>query len=117
GDLSKAPPKFAFPVSTPNETVVFTEEYYVKPGEIFDEKIKRYEGIGGSCNEEIEGTDADTVFTLMPGSTIRNVIIGKHQSEGIHSLGDAWVENVWWEDVCEDALTSKGLNTQLRVIG
>lgn len=24
---------------------------------------------------------------------------------------------VWWEDVCEDALTSKGLNTQLRVIG
>jgi len=53
----------------------------------------------------------------MPGSTIRNVIIGKHQSEGIHALRDAWVENVWWEDVCEDALTSKGLNTQLRVIG
>lgn len=25
--------------------------------------------------------------------------------------------SVWWEDVCEDALTSKGLNTQLRVIG
>jgi hypothetical protein len=24
---------------------------------------------------------------------------------------------VWWEDVCEDALTAKGLNTQLRVIG
>lgn len=41
----------------------------------------------------------------MPGSTIRNVVIGKNQAEGIHALGDAWVENVWWEDVCEDALT------------
>lgn len=27
------------------------------------------------------------------------------------------LSSVWWEDVCEDALTSKGLNTQLRVIG
>lgn len=65
----------------------------------------------------VKGTDADTVFNLLPGSTLRNVVIGKHQSEGVHALGDAWVENVWWEDVCEDALTSKGLNTQLRVIG
>jgi hypothetical protein len=30
---------------------------------------------------------------LLPGATIRNVVIGKHQSEGIHALGDAWVEN------------------------
>lgn len=65
----------------------------------------------------IKGTDADTVFNLLPGSTLRNVVIGKHQAEGVHALGGAWVENVWWEDVCEDALTSKGLNTQLRVIG
>lgn len=57
------------------------------------------------------------MFNLLPGSTLRNVVIGKHQAEGVHALGDAWVENVWWEDVCEDALTSKGLNTQLRVIG
>lgn len=57
------------------------------------------------------------MFNLLPGATLRNVVIGKHQAEGVHALGDAWVENVWWEDVCEDALTSKGLNTQLRVIG
>lgn len=90
---------------------------YIYPGQTFDGQMKRYERVEGSCNEQAEGTDADAVFNLMPGATIRNVIIGKHQSEGIHALGDAWVENVWWEDVCEDALTSKGLNTQLRVIG
>ncbi|KAL0636327.1 hypothetical protein Q9L58_004674 [Maublancomyces gigas] len=120
-DLGGRPPaKFAYPVidfPNPTETVVFESAYYVQPGEIFDGKMKRYERVEGSCNEQAEGTDADTVFNLLPGSTLRNVVIGKHQSEGVHALGDAWVENVWWEDVCEDALTSKGLNTQLRVIG
>ncbi|KAJ5000619.1 hypothetical protein K4K48_002401 [Colletotrichum sp. SAR 10_66] len=99
GDLGeRPPPRFPFPVTkfpVAKETVVLEQTMYILP----------------------EGTDADAVFNLLPGSTIRNVIIGKHQAEGIHALGDAWVENVWWEDVCEDALTSKGLNTQLRVIG
>jgi len=58
GDLSGSPPpKFAFPVSTfptSNETVVFTQAYYVMPGEIFDGKMKRYERVGGSCNEQAE---------------------------------------------------------------
>ncbi|KAL3424533.1 pectate lyase [Phlyctema vagabunda] len=116
----RPPPRFPFPVSkfpVATETVVLQDAMYIMPGQIFDGGMKRYERPEGSCNEQAEGTDADTVFNLLPGSTIRNVIIGKHQAEGIHALGDAWVENVWWEDVCEDALTSKGLNTQLRVIG
>ncbi|CAI0643089.1 unnamed protein product [Colletotrichum noveboracense] len=98
GDLGeRPPPRFPFPVTkfpVAKETVVLEQTMYILPGQVFDG----------------EGTDADAVFNLLPGSTIRNVIIGKHQAEGIHAL-------VWWEDVCEDALTSKGLNTQLRVIG
>ncbi|TQN69222.1 putative pectate lyase D [Colletotrichum shisoi] len=116
----RPPPRFPFPITkfpVAKETVVLTSAMYILPGQVFDGGMKRYERVEGSCSEQAEGTDADTVFNLLPGSTIRNVIIGKHQSEGIHALGDAWVENVWWEDVCEDALTSKGLNTQLRVIG
>ncbi|KAL1799769.1 hypothetical protein ACET3X_000111 [Alternaria dauci] len=121
GDLGARPlPRFPFPVTkfpVPTETVVLNETMYIGAGQVFDGQMKRYERVEGSCNEQAEGTDADAVFNLLPGATIRNVVIGKHQSEGIHALGDAWVENVWWEDVCEDALTSKGLNTQLRVIG
>jgi hypothetical protein len=138
GDLGGRPlPQFPFPIlefPVAKETVVLNETMYIMPGQVFDGQMKRYERQEGSCNEQAEGTDADTVFNLMPGATIRNVIIGKNQAEGIHALGDAWVENgktlvlehwhtyadiviVWWEDVCEDALTSKGLNTQLRVIG
>lgn len=55
--------------------------------------MKRYQRPKGSCNEQAEGTDADAVFNLLPGSTLRNCIIGTDQSEGVHALGDAWVEN------------------------
>jgi hypothetical protein len=96
-DLSqRPPPRFPFPITkfpVAKETVVLKNAKYILPGEVFDGKMKRYERPEGSCNEQAEGTDADTVFNLMPGATIRNVIIGKHQAEGIHALGDAWVEN------------------------
>lgn len=71
---------------------------YIGPGETFDCGMKKYERPVGSCNEDAEGTDADAVFNLMPGSTLRNCIIGKHQSEGVHALGDAWVENGMYSD-------------------
>jgi hypothetical protein len=96
-DLVQRPaPRFPFPVTkfpVAKETVVLQDAFYVPAGAIFDGGMKRYERPEGSCNEQAEGTDADAVFNLLPGSTIRNVIIGKHQSEGIHALGDAWVEN------------------------
>jgi hypothetical protein len=97
GDLGARPlPRFPFPVTkfpVPTETVVLNETMYIGPGQVFDGQMKRYEREEGSCNEQAEGTDADAVFNLLPGATIRNVVIGKHQSEGIHALGDAWVEN------------------------
>lgn len=97
GDLGvRPPPRFPFPVTkfpVPTETVVLEEAMYILPGQVFDGKMKRYERPEGSCSEQAEGTDADAVFNLLPGATIRNVVIGKHQSEGIHALGDAWVEN------------------------
>lgn len=100
GDLSqRPPPRFPFPITkfpVAKETVVLKNAKYIMPGEVFDGKMKRYERPEGSCNEQAEGTDADAVFNLLPGSTIRNVIIGKNQAEGIHALGDAWVENGEW---------------------
>jgi hypothetical protein len=35
------------------------------------------------------------------------VIIGKNQAEGVHCTGHCTLEFVWWEDVCEDALSIK----------
>lgn len=36
---------------------------------------------------------------------MKNCIIGPNQSEGVHCNGPCTIDNVWWEKVCEDALT------------
>ncbi|KAG3152033.1 hypothetical protein PC128_g22861 [Phytophthora cactorum] len=56
-----------------------------------------------------EGGWRDAMFKLEAGATLKNVIIGKNQREGVHCDDhDCTLENVWWEDVCEDALSVKG---------
>ncbi|KAI8841155.1 pectate lyase [Chytriomyces cf. hyalinus JEL632] len=57
---------------------------------------------------QTEGGDKDAVFLVEDGATVKNVIIGTDQIDGIHCLGSCTIQNVWWEDVCEDALTIKG---------
>ncbi|KAL1794126.1 hypothetical protein ACET3X_007547 [Alternaria dauci] len=72
----------------------------------FDGGMARF-GRGVSCSGQGEGGDSDAVFSLAPGATLRNVIIGADQIEGVHCQGPCTIENVWWEAVCEDALTFK----------
>jgi len=54
-----------------------------------------------TCTGDDEGGDADAVFILQSGATLKNVIIGAKQIEGVHCLGPCTIQNVWWEDVCE----------------
>ncbi|KAJ7318348.1 pectate lyase-domain-containing protein [Mycena albidolilacea] len=46
-----------------------------------------------------------------------NVVIGANQQEGIHCLGPCSLLNVWFEDVCEDAITIKQTSGQSNIIG
>lgn len=75
----------------------------------FDGKMYKYDrkGSSGACQGQTETGEADAVFILESGAKISNVIIGKDQAEGIHCRGPCTVTNVWWEDVCEDAITIK----------
>ncbi|ORX46001.1 hypothetical protein BCR36DRAFT_242552, partial [Piromyces finnis] len=62
----------------------------------------------GDC-KNIEGGSKDAVFRLETGATLKNVILGKDSIEHVHCIGDGCtVENVWWDDVCEDALSLLG---------
>ncbi|KAI9150786.1 pectate lyase [Paramyrothecium foliicola] len=79
----------------------------IKKGQTFDAKWVRYDR-GVKCTGQSEGGDKDAVFTLEDGATIKNVIIGANQKEGIHCLGSCNIEFAWFEDVCEDAITIKG---------
>ncbi|KIO32570.1 polysaccharide lyase family 3 protein [Tulasnella calospora MUT 4182] len=75
----------------------------------FDGGMKRFDraGSSGACQGQTETGESDAVFILESGATIQNVIIGADQAEGIHCRGPCTVKNVWWADVCEDAITIK----------
>ncbi|KAF7416156.1 hypothetical protein PC9H_002419 [Pleurotus ostreatus] len=75
----------------------------------FDGHMVKFDrkGSSGDCEEQTETGEEDAVFILESGASISNVIIGKAQAEGIHCRGPCTVTNVWWEDVCEDAITIK----------
>ncbi|KAF4973216.1 hypothetical protein FSARC_421 [Fusarium sarcochroum] len=59
------------------------------------------------CKDQEETGEDDAMFILEDGATLRNVIIGPGQAEGVHCKGTCTLENVWFEDVCEDAITLK----------
>ena len=73
----------------------------------YDGKLKRYVGsgaLGGGGQDEGQ----DPIFNLSNGATLKNVILGAPAADGIHCNGSCTLENVWWEDVGEDAATLKG---------
>ncbi|OWZ01717.1 Pectate lyase, partial [Phytophthora megakarya] len=100
-------PDGTWPTST--GTVQYSEAYTVKAGEVFDGKMQTYERSDVSCEGQTESGADTAVFKMEPGATLKNVIIGKNQMEGVHcDKHDCTLENVWWDDVCEDAFSVKG---------
>lgn len=82
----------------------------------FDGEMFRFDR-GVSCSGQSEGGDSDAVFMVEEGGTLKNVIIGPNQIEGVHCMGACTIENVWWEAVCEDALSFKEGTGTFRVNG
>jgi hypothetical protein len=70
----------------------------------FDGGMKRYYGTGdlGSGGQS-EGQDP--LFDLPNGGTLKNVILGSPAADGVHCEATCTLQNVWWEDVGEDAAT------------
>lgn len=69
----------------------------------FDGGLARYVGWGGDQDE-----NQDPLFNLASGATLKNVILGSPAGDGVHCAGPCTLENVWWEDVGEDAATFRG---------
>ncbi|MFC0712256.1 pectate lyase, partial [Cellulomonas biazotea] len=64
----------------------------------------RYYGISSGDQNESQ----PPIFQLSDGAVLKNVIIGTGAGDGVHCTGTCTLENVWWEDVGEDAATLKG---------
>jgi hypothetical protein len=67
----------------------------------------RYYGTG-DLGTSSQDEDQGPIFELADGATLKNVIIGSPAADGVHCLGSCTLQNVWWEDVGEDAATFQG---------
>ncbi len=70
----------------------------------FDGGLQEFSGVGDGGQDEGQ----DPLFEVADGGVLRNVLIGAPGDDGVHCLGSCTLDNVWWLDVGEDALTSRG---------
>ncbi|KAJ1563487.1 hypothetical protein HK096_000742 [Nowakowskiella sp. JEL0078] len=78
----------------------------------FDGKGATYDtkkDYSSNCGGESGTTGA--VFIIADGGSVKNVVIGGRQREGIHCKGSCTVSNVVFKNVCEDVLTAEGSGT------
>ncbi|QCB93794.1 pectate lyase [Cellulomonas shaoxiangyii] len=66
--------------------------------------LVRHYGISSGDQDESQ----PPMFLLEDGAVLKNVIIGTGAGDGVHCTGTCTLQNVWWEDVGEDAATFKG---------
>ncbi len=93
----------AWPTPTGQKAVSTT----IKVSGVVDGNMVRHYGSGdlGSGGQD---EDQGPLFELADGATLKNVILGAPAADGIHCKGTCTLQNVWWEDVGEDAATFKG---------
>lgn len=87
----------------------------VAAGQVFDAGWAKYDRGSGACKGQSEGDWKDAVFYLHSGATLKNVIIGANQAEGVHCDGPCTLQFVWFEDVCEDAITIVSLQAHIHI--
>ncbi|KAL3422830.1 pectate lyase [Phlyctema vagabunda] len=68
---------------------------------------------GIPCDSDEDTGSASAVFILENGATLSNVIIGANALEGVHCKGACTLKNVWFRDVCEDAISVLGTGSVL----
>ena len=94
-----------FPTASSKPNVV-DETIVVKAGETFDGKGQTFTA-SSKLGKGDQAEDQKPLFVLEDGATLKNVVIGDNGADGVHTKGDATVDNVHWTNVGEDALTMK----------
>ncbi|KAJ4983290.1 pectate lyase E 1 [Stagonosporopsis vannaccii] len=63
---------------------------------------------GQICALDVEPQGGGYVFILEDGASLSNVIIGRNQRDGIQCKGACTLTNVWFREVCENAVNILG---------
>jgi hypothetical protein len=82
----------------------------------YDGAMKRFVGTG-ALGTATQSESQGPIFDLAEGAVLKNVVLGNPAADGVHCEGSCTLQNVWWEDVGEDAATLKGKSsTQVMTI-
>jgi hypothetical protein len=81
---------FSFNIPSSKGSVTYKSAQVIKG--TFDGGMKTY-GRGVKCGGQAEGGSKDAVFQIANGGTLKNVIIGADQNEGVHCLGSCTIES------------------------
>ena len=66
---------------------------------------------GSELGDGSQSEGQDPVFRVENGATLRNVVIGTNGADGIHTYNGANLDNIYWMNVGEDAMTIKSSGT------
>jgi pectate lyase C len=89
--------------TTVNETIRVTSGTY-------DGGCRRFNA-GSGLGDGGQSEGQDPVFRVENGATLRNVVIGNNGADGIHTYNGAVLDNIYWMNVGEDAMTIKSSGT------
>jgi len=106
---ASAPTRWAMP--KPSRSVVVTRTVVIPAGTAVDFNYTRFvpaRNLGDGSQREGQRP----VMVLMKGASVRRLIIGRPGADGIHCRGENVLEEVWFEDVGEDAVTVAGPNVR-----
>lgn len=104
-DLNGANQQWTLVKVSPNPVTV-NSTIVVGANQVFDGQGRTYIA-GSALGDGGQSENQQAVFRLEDGATLKNVVLGAPAADGIHTYGDAYLQNVVWLDVGEDALTMK----------
>jgi len=76
----------------------------------FDGGCRRFNA-GSALGDGSQSEGQLPVFRVENGATLRNVVIGTNGADGIHTYNGAVLDNIYWMNVGEDAMTIKSSGT------
>jgi hypothetical protein len=82
----------------------------VGSGEVYDGGMNLVEGSLENCAEG-DQSSVDPLIEVENGGTVKNLVMGSRVGDGIHCLGSCTIENVWFPNVCDDAISIMGSGT------
>lgn len=98
-------PTTAVPTTTVEAAGVQNTTIIVKAGEVYDGKGARF--IAGSALGDGSQKKVKNLFSVLKMGALKNVVLGYPAADGVHTYGNATLENIVWEDIGEDAMTIK----------